>query len=67
MSLEIRFVTSWNGGNGFATKLVIATMIVGFGTLVGTKDLGDDKMAFGNLVDGIEAFWNAIVFVCIKI
>jgi hypothetical protein len=24
-------------------------------------------MAFGNLVDGIEAFWNAIVFVCIKI
>jgi len=34
--------------------------------LVGIRDLGNDKMALGNLENGIEAFWNAIVFVCIK-
>ncbi len=33
---------------------------------MGIKDLGDDKMAHGNLDDGIEALWNVVVFVCIK-
>jgi hypothetical protein len=33
---------------------------------VGIGDLKDDEMAFGNLEDGTKAFWNVVVFVCIK-
>jgi hypothetical protein len=33
---------------------------------VGIKDLGDDEMALGNLENGVKAFWNVVVFMCIE-
>lgn len=66
MSLEIRFLTSYNGGIWVCNKAGYYNNDCWTWNLVGIRDLGDDKMALRNLENGIEAFWNAIVFVCIK-
>ncbi len=64
--LEIGFVARCNGGDEVCNEITYCNNDCSIWNLVGTQDLRDDKMAFGNLEDGIKAFCNVVVLVCIE-
>jgi hypothetical protein len=64
--LEIGFATRCNGSDKVCNKASYCNNDYSTWNLLGTRDLKDDELAFGNLEDGTNAFWNVVVLVCIK-
>jgi hypothetical protein len=55
-SLEIKFAAKCNGGDWVCNEVGYYNNDCWTWNLVGIGDVGDDKMALGNLEDGIEVF-----------